>query len=66
VSNLVPLLKIIAVLAATIMIGNWFLGEIKKAQLKGKPWYAPYLSIPGLLIIFALMLPIIIWVIKNG
>ena len=64
-SNLVALLKIIAILAATIMIGNWFLGEIKKAQVKGKPWYTAYLSIPGLLIIFALLLPIIIWVINK-
>jgi hypothetical protein len=47
------------------MIGNWFLREIKKAQLKGKPWYMAYLSIPGLLIIFALLLPIIIWVINK-
>lgn len=64
-SNLVALLKIIAVLVAAIMIGNWFLREIKKAQLKGKPWYMAYLSIPGLLIIFALLLPIIIWVINK-
>ena len=60
--TLVNILKLIAVLVATIMIGNWFLAEVKKARLKGKPWYRPYVSIPGLLIILALLLPIILWI----
>jgi hypothetical protein len=65
VSNLTNLLKMVAVLAAAIMIGNWFLAELKKARLKGKPWYQPYFSIPGLLIILVLLLPIIVWIINK-
>jgi len=65
VSNLVNLLKIIAVLVAAILIGNWFLAEIKEARLKGKPWYQPYLSIPGILIMLALLFPILVWIIKK-
>jgi hypothetical protein len=65
VSTLVNILKLIAVLVAALLVGNWFLAEVKSARLKGKPWYQPYLSIPGLLIILALLLPIIVWIIKN-
>jgi len=61
-STLVNILKLIAVLVAALLIGNWFLAEVKGARSKGKPWYQPYLSIPGLLIILALLLPIIVWI----
>jgi hypothetical protein len=53
---------LISILVAALLIGNWFLAEVKKARLNGKPWYQPYLSIPGLLIILALILPIIVWI----
>jgi len=65
VSTLVNILKLVAVLVAAILIGNWFLVEVKKARLKGKPWYHFYLSPPGLLIILALLLPIIIWIVNK-
>jgi len=65
VSNLVNLLKMIAVLVAAILVGNWFLSEIKEGRIKGKPWYQPYLSVPGILVILALLFPIIIWFIKK-
>jgi hypothetical protein len=62
VSTLVNILKLIAILVAALLIGNWFLAEVKEARSKGKPWYRPYLSIPGLLIILAFLLPIIVWI----
>lgn len=65
VSNLLYILKIMAPLLAAVMIGNWFLSEVKKARLKGKPRYQAYLSIPGVLIILAILLPIILWIIKQ-
>jgi hypothetical protein len=55
----------IAVLVAAILIGNWFLGEVKKARLARKPWYQPYLSPPGILIMLALLLPILYWFINS-
>ena len=64
-STLANIAKLVAVLVAAILIGNWFLAEVKKARLKGKPWYQFYLSPPGLLIILALLLPIIIWIINK-
>ena len=64
-SNLVNGLKMVAVLVAAILVGNWFLAEVRQARLKGKPWYHPYLSPPGILIFLALLLPIIWWFLKN-
>jgi hypothetical protein len=65
VSNLANLLKMIAVLVAAILIGNWFLAEARRARLERKPWYQPYLSIPGILIMLALLLPILYWIINS-
>ena len=56
--NLIKLVKYAAVLAAAIIIGNWFLIEVKKAKLNRQPWYKPYLSVPGLIILAALSLPL--------
>lgn len=50
-----------AVLLAASMLGKWFLAEIKNARAQGAPWYRPYLSIPGLLILLALVVPVVLW-----
>jgi hypothetical protein len=52
------ILKAIPILLAAFLLGNWFLSEVKKAKAAAKPWYAPYLTIPGLLIIVTLIIPI--------
>jgi hypothetical protein len=64
-SGLFGLLKLIMPLLAAVIVGNWFLGEAKRAKLAGKPWYTPYLSIPGLLVLIALMIPLVLWVLKS-
>jgi hypothetical protein len=65
VSTLVAIVKIIAPLAAAILVGNWFLSEVKKSRARGGPWYRPYLSVPGVLIVLAILLPIVLWMIKR-
>jgi len=65
VEAFVKIIKIIAPLLAAIMIGNWFLSEVKAARRKGKPRYKAYLSIPGILIMLAILLPIVLWIIKQ-
>jgi len=55
----------IAPLVAAIFLGNWFMSEVKKARFQGAPWYQPYISIPGLLIILAILIPVILWIIKS-
>jgi hypothetical protein len=52
------ILKAIPILVAAFLLGNWFLAEVKKAKMTRKPWYAPYLSIPGILVIIALLIPV--------
>jgi hypothetical protein len=64
-SGLYGMLKLITPLIAAVIVGNWFLGEAKRAKLAGKPWYTPYLSIPGLLVLIALMIPLVLWVFKS-
>lgn len=63
--NFFKLLKYAAVLIAAIIIGNWFLAEVKKAKLNKEPWYKPYLSVPGLIVLVALSLPLILLIIKH-
>jgi hypothetical protein len=58
------IIKIIAVLIATIIIGNWFLSEIRQAKRNGASTMRAYLSLPGLLILFILSLPVILWLFK--
>ncbi len=64
--TLTTIVRIIAPLVAAILVGNWFMSEVRKARFKNAPWYQPYISIPGLLIILAvLLLPIVLWIIKS-
>ena len=64
--TLTTIVRIIAPLVAAILVGNWFMSEVRKARFKGAPWYQAYVSIPGLLIILAvLLLPIVLWIIKS-
>ena len=53
------LVKYAGVLIAAIILGNWFLAEVKKAARRQQPWYKPYISLPGLIILAALSLPLI-------
>jgi len=64
--NIVHLLKLIPILIAAILLGNWFLSELKRANATGKPWYTAYLSIPGLLIMLAiLVIPVVLWLMSH-
>ena len=63
--NLFNLIKYAAVLVAAMIIGNWFLTEARKAKSNKEPWYMAYLSLPGLIILAALSLPLILLLIDN-
>lgn len=56
---LIQLIKFAAILIAAILTGNWFLSEVRKAKALKKPWYAPYVSLPGLLIIIIIFIPVL-------
>jgi hypothetical protein len=60
--TVITLVKLIAVFTAAIILGSWFLSEVKKSRLKGEPAYKPYLSFPGIIItMLVLLLPILTW-----
>jgi len=60
VASFLEIIKYVPVLIAALLLGNWFMTEVKKAKIQQKPWYAPYLSIPGILVLLAISLPIVI------
>ncbi len=59
-ASFLEIIKYLPVLIAALLLGNWFMTEVKKAKIQQKPWYAPYISIPGILILLAISLPIFI------
>ena len=63
--NLPNFIKYAAVLVAAMIIGSWFLTETRKAKINKEPWYKPYLSLPGLIILAALSLPLIFLLIDD-
>jgi len=64
--KIVNFIKIIPILIAAILLGNWFLAELKRANATGKPWYTAYISIPGLLILLAiLVIPVVLWLTSH-
>lgn len=63
---LVTIIKAVAVLIAALILGNSFLGELKKARTLGRPWYKPYLSPAGIVILIAiLVIPILLKIMQR-
>jgi hypothetical protein len=60
-ATLIEIIKAVSVLAGAAILGNWFLSELRKARRRKLPWYTPYLTPPGLLILAACTLPILYW-----
>ncbi len=60
-ANILPIIQIVCALAAAAILGNWFLAEARKSKILGKPWYATYLSTPGIIILLLIvLLPLIV------
>ncbi len=65
--SLTAFVKVAAVMAASVMLGRMFLAECRQARAAGRPWYRPYFSIPGLLIVALLIgLPFFVWLAGRG
>ena len=64
-SILAEIFKFAAVMAAGAIVGRWFLSEVKNARRKNLPWYKPYLKAPGILILCAIAIPLILWIVRN-
>jgi len=63
---LVTIIKTVAILGAALIVGRSFLDEIKKARVKGLPWYKPYLTLPGIIILIVILVVPIILKIMQG
>ena len=63
-TTIISLLKVVAILVAAVLLGNWYQAQTKKVRAEGKPWYKIYTSLPGILIIVIMLLPVILWLLK--
>ncbi len=64
---LTQIVKMAAILGAAALLGNWFLSELRLARRNGKPWYAVYLTPPGILIVLAsIILPLAAWYFRRS
>ena len=64
---LVTIIKAGAILIAALIVGNSFLQELKKARALGLPWYKPYLTLPGIIIlIIILVVPIVLKIMQGS
>ena len=50
-----------------MIVGNWFLSELRKARAQNRPWYHAYLyTTPGILILIALLvLPLLYYFLQG-
>ena len=56
----VQLIKFVPPFVAALILGHWFIKELQKARALGKPWYAPYLTPPAIMIVAILIALVII------
>ena len=64
-STIVIIIKLFAILVAAISLGTWFLKEVAKSRAEGTSWMTPYKSIPGILILVSVFVPVIYWIITK-
>ncbi|MGD8368918.1 MAG: hypothetical protein PVG78_14875 [Desulfobacterales bacterium] len=64
-NELLSILKFVPVLIAAVLVGNAFLKEVQKARRQKAPWYKPYLTVPGVIVVIALLAPLVLWLIKK-
>ncbi|MCF8078538.1 MAG: hypothetical protein K9K88_04575 [Desulfobacterales bacterium] len=63
--TLIANLKYAPVLIAALIVGHMFFKEVRKYHRQGAPWYKPYLTVPGIIVILALLAPLILWIVGK-
>jgi hypothetical protein len=64
-AEFLPIIQLVCALTAAVILGNWFLTEVRKSKILGRPWYAAYLSTPGIVILLlVVLLPLIVGSLK--
>ncbi|MDY6832444.1 MAG: hypothetical protein SWC96_11515 [Thermodesulfobacteriota bacterium] len=54
------LFKMIVVLMLSISLGNWFLKKARQVRAQGRPLYHAYLTAPGIIILLAILVPVVL------
>ncbi len=58
-------IKYTAVVIAAVLLGRWFDKNRTISRAKGQPWYTPWKTIPGVLIIIILIILVIIRIVLS-
>ena len=58
-------MKIAAVLITAAILGSRFRKKERQVYRQGGPWYQPYLSPSGILILVVLLLPVVVWLLRR-
>ncbi len=57
--SILQIVKYVPVLIASLLLGNWFMTEANKVKAQKKPWYAAYMTAPGILVVLSLIAAIL-------
>jgi hypothetical protein len=64
--EVLKIIKLIAILLAASILGNWYLAEYKKARAANLPSYRAYFSLPGIcILLLILLLPLLVRLIQK-
>jgi hypothetical protein len=64
--QLPKLIQSIAVLAAAVILGNWYLSEYRRIRAANLPLYRAYFSLPGIIIlVLIILLPVAARYLQN-
>jgi hypothetical protein len=64
-SKLLEAVILVGTLAGAMLIGKLFSARVAQARRLDLPWYTPYLSLPGILILLAVALPLVVWIFRS-
>ncbi|TYT74521.1 hypothetical protein [Desulfobotulus mexicanus] len=58
---LLEIVKMGAALGSAMLLGHWFLAEVKRIKAQNQPLYKAYMTVPGVLVILAVLIPAVVW-----
>ncbi|MCW7753182.1 hypothetical protein OOT00_04185 [Desulfobotulus sp. H1] len=59
------IIKMGAALGSAMLLGHWFLAEVKRVKTAGEPFYRAYMTTPGVLVILAVLVPAVLWLFRG-
>ncbi len=62
---MLSILQFAPIIICSVIVGRWFLSEVKKAKSANLPWFSPYFTIPGILVLMGLTAPLFIYLLMK-